>query len=174
MHGHHAMTVQMHDGHSMNRQKPLALDDFDLKILAEMQTSNIQPIRLVAEAVALSTPAVARRLQRLREHGVISKDVSIIDPNAVGQPISLIVEVCVESELIEHLDAIQNRFLACPQIQQCYYVTGEVDFVLIMLVRDMQEYETLTRTLFFADGNVRHFRTFVAMKRVKVNQAVVL
>jgi Lrp/AsnC family transcriptional regulator, leucine-responsive regulatory protein len=166
--------MRAHDRQNMTRSKPLLLDDFDLKILAEMQRSNIQPIRVVAEAVALSTPAVARRLQRLREHGVIARDVSIIDPNAVGQPISLIVEVCVESELIDHLDAIENRFRACQQIQQCYYVTGEADFILIMLVRDMQEYEALTRTLFFADGNVRHFRTFVAMKRVKVNQAVVI
>jgi Lrp/AsnC family transcriptional regulator, leucine-responsive regulatory protein len=158
----------------MTRSKPLLLDDFDLKILAEMQRSNLQPIRAVADAVALSTPAVARRLQRLREHGVISRDVSIIDPNAVGQPISLIVEVCIESEFVDHIDSIETRFLACPQIQQCYYVTGEVDFILIMLVRDMQEYEALTRTLFFADANVRHFRTFVAMKRVKVSQSVVL
>ncbi len=158
----------------MNRLKPLLLDDFDLKILAEVQRNNTQPLRVIADAVALSTPAVARRLQRLREHGVIVSDVSIIDPNAVGQPISLIVEICVESELINDLDTIQARFLSCPQIQQCYYVTGEVDFILIMLVRDMQEYEALTRSLFFADGNVRHFRTFVAMKRVKVNQAVVL
>lgn len=158
----------------MNRLKSLLLDDFDLKILAEVQRNNTQPLRVIADAVALSTPAVARRLQRLREHGVIVSDVSIIDPNSVGQPISLIVEICVESELIDDLDSIQNRFLSCPQIQQCYYVTGEVDFILIMLVRDMQEYEALTRSLFFADGNVRHFRTFVAMKRVKVNQAVVL
>jgi Lrp/AsnC family transcriptional regulator, leucine-responsive regulatory protein len=158
----------------MDRLKSLQLDDFDLKILAEVQRSNTQPLRIIADAVALSTPAVARRLQRLREHGVIVADVSIIDPNAVGQPISLIVEICVESELINDLDSIQARFLNCPQIQQCYYVTGEVDFILIMLVRDMQEYEALTRSLFFAEGNVRHFRTFVAMKRVKVNQAVVL
>jgi Lrp/AsnC family transcriptional regulator, leucine-responsive regulatory protein len=158
----------------MNRSKPIVLDDFDLKILAEMQRSNIQPIRVVADAVSLSTPAVARRVQRLREHGVIARDVSIIDPNAVGQPISLIVEICIERESMGNIDLIESRFLACPQVQQCYYVTGEVDFILIMLVRCMQEYETLTRTLFFADSNVQSFRTFVAMKRVKVSQAVVL
>jgi Lrp/AsnC family transcriptional regulator, leucine-responsive regulatory protein len=150
------------------------LDDFDLKILAAVQRSNIQPIRTIAAAISLSTPAVARRLQRLREHGVIARDVSIVNPESVGQPISLIVEVCVESELIENLDAVQSRFMACPQIQHCYYVTGEVDFVLIMLVRDMQQYEALTRELFFTGGNVRQFRTFVAMKRVKVGQEIVI
>lgn len=163
----------MHRSRYDHKRAAASLDSFDFKILAAVQESNIQPLRVIAEAVSLSTPAVARRLQRLRELGVITRDVSIVSPDAVGQPISLIVEVCVESELLENLDAVQNRFLACPQIQHCYYVTGEVDFVLIMLVRDMQQYETLTRELFFTGGNVSHFRTFVAMKRVKVSQDVV-
>jgi Lrp/AsnC family transcriptional regulator, leucine-responsive regulatory protein len=152
----------------------VALDVFDLKILSEVQRDNVQPIRRIAEAVNLSTPAVARRLQRLRELGVIMRDVSIVSPIAVGQPISLIVEVCVENELIENLDAVIDRFVACPQIQHCYYVTGEVDFILIMLVRDMQQYEALTRELFFAAGNIRQFRTFVAMQRIKTGETVSL
>jgi Lrp/AsnC family transcriptional regulator, leucine-responsive regulatory protein len=156
------------------RSDKVALDPFDLKILAEVQRDNVQPIREIAEAVNLSTPAVARRLQRLRDAGVIMRDVSIISPVAVGQPISLIVEVCVENELIENLDAVIDRFVACPQIQHCYYVTGEVDFILIMLVRDMKQYEALTRELFFAAGNIRHFRTFVAMQRIKTGETVSL
>ena len=66
-------------------------------------------------------------------------------------------------------DAIRQRFLECPQVQQCYYVTGDIDFILIIAVKDMKEYEKLTRELFFEGGNVKRFMTFVAMDRVKVS-----
>jgi len=157
----------------MNRTPPL-LDDFDRKILAIVQRDNQVPHRKISEEVNLSVPAIARRLQRLRKEGVIAADASILRPEWVGVPLTIIVHVTVENEAIEQLDEIRARFLACPQVQQCYYVTGDIDFILIMATRDMQEYEALTRTLFFESGNVRRFRTFVAMERIKASLAVTL
>ena len=147
---------------------------FDLGILAAVQANNLQPLREIARSVNLSAPAVARRLQRLRAEGVISQDVSILDAAAVGRPLTLIVEVSVESELVEKLDDVRERFLASPEIQQCYYVTGEVDFILIITLANMEEYEPLTRRLFFAGGNIKHFKTLVAMQRVKVSMSLPL
>ena len=150
------------------------IDNFDRKILAAVQYDNMQPLHKIAESIGLSAPAVARRLQRLRETGVIQRDVSIVDCTSIGRPLILIVEVSVDSELIDRLDQVKARFLACPQIQQCYYVTGAVDFVLIVNVKDMQEYELLTRSLFFLGGNVRHFSTLVAMQTVKYDHSIIL
>jgi DNA-binding Lrp family transcriptional regulator len=59
-------------------------------------------------------------------------------------------------------------------VQQCYYVTGDWDFVLVLLVRDMAEYTRLTRDLFFASNNVKRFKTLVVMKRTKVSLEVPL
>jgi Lrp/AsnC family leucine-responsive transcriptional regulator len=137
------------------------LDEFDLKILSIVQTDNLTPHRVIANAVNLSVPSVARRLQRLRANGVIAADRSVLRPESVGALVTVVVHVAAESEAIELLDAMKARFQACPQVQQCYYV--------IMATRDMQEYSALTRSLFFEEGNVRHFRTFVAMERVKVS-----
>jgi Lrp/AsnC family transcriptional regulator, leucine-responsive regulatory protein len=150
------------------------LDDFDLKILHLVQQDNLTPHRVIAEQVNLSVPSVARRLQRLRATGVIASDRSTLRPEAVGAFVTLVVHVAAESEAIELLDAMKARFQACPQVQQCYYVTGDVDFILIMSTRDMEEYTRLTRSLFFAEGNVKHFRTFVSMERVKVSLQVPL
>ncbi|MFI4994880.1 MAG: Lrp/AsnC ligand binding domain-containing protein [Hyphomicrobiales bacterium] len=63
-------------------------------------------------------------------------------------------------------------FFSAPQVQQFYYVTGDVDFVLIVLVADMREYEALTRRLFFENRNVRKFRTLVTMDRVKFGATI--
>lgn len=150
----------------------MALDSFDLGILNAVQNNNLQPLRKIAQSVNLSAPAVARRLQRLRAAGVICRDVSILDPVAVGRLITLVVEVSVDSEVLEKLDDLRERFLECSEIQQCYYVTGEVDFILLITVSTMQDYEALTRRLFFAGGNVRHFKTFVALQRVKESSSL--
>ncbi|MNN76930.1 leucine-responsive transcriptional regulator [compost metagenome] len=78
----------------------------------------------------------------------------------------------MESERLDLLDAMKRSFLDCPQVQQCYYVAGECDFVLIMLVRNMEQYTELTRTLFFENNNVKRFRTLVSMSNVKVGLQV--
>ncbi|MCA0276842.1 MAG: Lrp/AsnC family transcriptional regulator [Proteobacteria bacterium] len=150
------------------------LDEFDLKILDILQRDNATPQREIGEAVNLSAPAVQRRIKRLEETGVISANVAVIDPGKVGRPITIVVEIAVESEKIDLLDAVKASFAAAPEVQQCYYVTGEADFVLIVTVTSMAEYEALTRRLFFANPNIKRFRTLVAMDRVKAGLTVPL
>jgi Lrp/AsnC family transcriptional regulator, leucine-responsive regulatory protein len=148
-------------------RRQVELDSFDLKILAIVQENNQTPHREIGEQVNLSVPSVARRLQKLRSAGVIAADRSILNPDALGSRVTIITHVSAENEAIELLDQMKARFEACEQVQQCYYVTGDVDFILIFCTRDMAEYTALTRTLFFAEGNVQSFRTFVVMERVK-------
>ncbi|GAA4118140.1 Lrp/AsnC family transcriptional regulator [Aminobacter aganoensis] len=160
----------------MNRQATPSggLDDFDLKILAILQRDNATPQREIGKAVNLSAPAVQRRIRRMEESGVIAANVAVVDPDKVGRPITVIVEIAVESERVDLLDAAKASFAAAPEVQQCYYVTGEADFVLVVTVASMAEYEALTRRLFFANPNIRRFRTLVAMDRVKAGLTVPL
>lgn len=148
------------------------LDAFDRKILDILQRDNTTPQRTIGEAVNLSAPAVQRRIKRMTEEGVIRANVAIVDPAAVGQAITIFVEVEVISETAEQIEQAKREFAAAPQIQQCYYVTGEADFVLVIVVPSMAEYEALTRRLFFGNNNVKRFRTFVAMDRIKVGLGV--
>jgi Lrp/AsnC family leucine-responsive transcriptional regulator len=152
----------------------MALDRFDIAILAILQRDNTTPQRVIGEAVNLSAPAVQRRIKRMEETGVIQAHVAVIDPARVGQPITVFVEVEMESERIDLIDAAKREFTAAPEVQQCYYVTGEADFILIIVIPTMSDYEALTRRLFFGNNNVKKFRTFVAMDRVKVGLAVPL
>jgi Lrp/AsnC family leucine-responsive transcriptional regulator len=71
------------------------------------------------------------------------------------------------SETAELIDAAKREFAAISEVQQCYCVTGEADFVLVVVVPMMTAYEALTRRLFFDTNNVKRFHTFVAMDRVK-------
>ncbi|MDJ1156683.1 Lrp/AsnC family transcriptional regulator [Chelatococcus sp. SYSU_G07232] len=152
----------------------ITLDAFDLAILNILQRDNSTPQRVIGEAVNLSAPAVQRRIRRMDDAGVIQANVAVIDPAEVGQPITIFVEVELESERADLIDAAKRAFTAAPEVQQCYYVTGEADFVLVVIVPSMGAYEALTRRLFFDNANVKKFRTFVAMDRVKVGLTVPL
>ncbi len=152
----------------------ITLDAFDIAILRILQEDNTTPQRRIGEAVNLSAPAVQRRIKRMEETGVIRGNVALLDPAKVGQPITIFVEVEVESEQSAEIDALKRRFSSALEVQQCYYVTGEADFILILLVTDMAHYERLTRSLFFDSGNVRKFRTFIAMDNVKSTLTVPL
>jgi len=79
-----------------------------------------------------------------------------------------VVEVRVESEKLRLLDGTRRRFRDHPDVQQCYYVTGEADFVLVVNVASMDHYDALTRELFHGDPNVTRFRSLVVMNKVKV------
>ena len=148
------------------------LDAFDRAILAVLQQDNTTPQRVIGERVNLSAPAVQRRIRRMEATGVIQANVAVVDPAALGHPITLFVEVELVSETSPDIDAAKTAFVAAPEVQQCYYVTGEVDFMLVVLVPSMAAYEALTRRLFFANPNIRKFRSFVAMDRVKTGLAV--
>jgi Lrp/AsnC family transcriptional regulator, leucine-responsive regulatory protein len=149
------------------------LDDFDRQLLTALQRDNRTPLRLLAEQVHLSTAAVQRRIRRMEDLGVIAANVAVVDPHKVGKVITLIVEVHADHVQSADMEALKRSFSG-PEVQQCYYVTGEGDFVLVLNVASMAEYEMLTQRLFHDNPGVRWFRTIVAMDRVKVGLGVSL
>ena len=154
--------------------KPANLpDDFDLALLAALQQDNQLPLRVLAERVHLSTASVQRRLLRLRQAGFIQADASVIDPEKLGQVITLIVEVHADPTQSADLDRMKQDFSG-PQIQQCYYVTGEADFLLVLTVPSMTVFQALAQRLFHDNPNVKWFRTIVVLERVKATLHVPL
>ena len=94
------------------------------------------------------------------------------NPAKIGQSITIFVQVEMESERTDLYESAKRSFSNAPEVQQCYYVTGEADFILVVTVNSTSDYEALTRRLFFENNNVKRFRTFVAMDRVKVGMSV--
>ncbi|MBB3290750.1 MULTISPECIES: Lrp/AsnC family transcriptional regulator [unclassified Rhizobium] len=155
-------------------RKSADLDEFDLAILDLLQKDSTVPQRKIGELVNLSAPAVQRRIKRLQESGVIQANIAVIDPAAMGLPITIIVEVHIANERYDLINAIKRSFLEAPEVQQCYQVTGEADFVLVVVVASMSAYEALTRRLFYDNPNVTKFKSLVAMDRVKIGLSLPL
>ena len=156
----------------MTQQPATNLDSFDKKILNIVQRSNRLTSEQIADKVGLSPAAVQRRLKRLRAQGVIRADVSVVNPKAVGQVMTFIVQVTLACERIDLMHDFKRGMTAHPAVQQCYYITGSSDFVLIVTTANMQAYDEFTHSAFFVDPNVKNFQTNVVMDRVKVGLTV--
>lgn len=139
------------------------LDRLDYKILEALQTDNHTPQRDIGDKIGLSAAAVQRRIKKMRELGIIEKNVSVIDRDKIGNNVTILVEIFLESERIALIDELKRDFSLVPEIQQCYYVTGDSDFFIVMIVPSMTYYENLTRKIFFANENIKRFRTIVVM-----------
>ena len=150
------------------------LDSFDRRILERYQHDTQIPARAIGAAIGLSTAAIQRRLKRLRQMGVIEREVAEIAPRAVGLPVTCLVGVNLESERASDIERFKRKMSALPEVQQCYYVTGQIDFFLVVLAADMESYEAFTRRELLDEKNVESFTTYVALERVKTGVAVPL
>lgn len=156
----------------MAQSRSVSIDSFDRNILNIMQQSNRTTSEQIAERVGLSPAAVQRRLKGLREKQVIQADISVVDPKAVGRVMTFVVQVSLERERADLMDTFKLAMKKNEAVQQCYYVTGSSDFILIVTSADMADYEQFTRETFFENANVRSFHTNVVMDSVKVGLSV--
>jgi DNA-binding Lrp family transcriptional regulator len=150
------------------------LDAFDRAILRIVQQDNKTPQRAIAEAVNLSPAAVQRRIAAMEAAGVIARNVAVVEPDALSLAITALVEVQLRDERAGTVDAAKALFRDTPDVQQCYYVTGGVSFVLVIVSRDMRSYEALTRSLFAENELVERYRSLIALDRVKADTALVI
>lgn len=152
----------------------MSLDEADRIILAEIQKNATQSLENLAFACHLSVASVQRRLKKLRDNKVIEREVALLNPSALGYNMTFIIMVELERERMNMLDAFKRKVKSEPLVQQSYYITGDADFTLICVAKNMEDFESLTHRLFFDDDNVRRFRTSVVMNRTKIGLEVPL
>lgn len=143
------------------------IDEIDRQILAQVQVNARRSMEDLGELVGLSPSATHRRLQILRDRGVIRAEVAVIDPKALGRALVLVVHLTIDRDGYTHLENLRNWIVAEPAIQQCWYTTGDSDFVLIVTARDMEDYDEFIQRLVSDNPNVRRFITSVALSTTK-------
>jgi len=147
--------------------KAIALDAFDRKLLERLQVDAQSPIPVLADEIGLSAPACYRRIRRLRDTGAINREVAVVHPRTLGWPLSMLVLVTMERENARTVDEMVRMLKDVPEVIEAWNVTGDHDFVVRMLARDMESYDELVRELFAADDRVRSFKTLVVIRQVK-------
>ena len=156
----------------------LELDEINLQLLDLLQQDAAQSNQALAERVNVSPPTCLRRIKRLHAAGLIERQVAILRPERVadllGHGLQTIVEITLERQGAELLDAFEARAVQDTAVQQCWRVSPGPDFVLITYTRDMPAYLALAQRLFTSDANVRNVRAFFATQRAKFDPRIPL
>ncbi len=149
----------------------MKLDDIDLTLLDALQDDAAAPLATLAERCGVSAPTVLRRIRRLEAAGLIERRVALLQSEklaaALGEGLLAIVELTLERQGVEHLQAFEALAVADAAVQQCYRVSAGPDFVLVVAVRGMAEYQALAQRLFTAHGNVRTVKAYFCLQRAK-------
>lgn len=150
------------------------LDRIDRKILNLLQENNLLTNLELADKIGLSPPPCLRRVKRLRELGIITHDVSIIDPFKIGHRLVAFVNITLEKQREDLLANFERKMLEHPEIMQGYFVSGDTDYFLIMHVADMQHYNDFARRVFANEPNIKVFRTSFCLNRVKYSTKIAI
>ena len=143
------------------------LDAIDLQLLDTLQNDASLSNVALAERVHVSPPTCLRRVKRLSEGGWIERQVAILSRDQLGHGLQALVEVTLDQQSSERLDAFESRAVAEDAVQQCWRVSPGPDFVLVIQTADMPHYLSLTQRLLTQDANVRNVKAFFSVKRAK-------
>ena len=154
------------------------LDDTDLKLLEALQTDASLSNQALSSRVHTSPPTCLRRVKRLREAGLIERQVALLNPDKLaallGHGLTAIVEITLDRQGAEQQGAFEARVAADAAVQQCYQTSPGPDFVLVVQVPDIPCYLALAQRLFTSDANVRNVKAFFSLKRSKFEPKVPL
>ncbi len=143
------------------------LDRHDRQLLALLQEDAGLTAEQLAEQVPLSASAIQRRLRRLREDGVIVREIAVLDARHAGRCTTFIAALRVADEHPGRIAALRSWLAAEPRVQQAYYVTGEADFVLVVTAADTEAYDAFMARLMNEHPVVQRFSTQVALAVLK-------
>ena len=128
-------------------EKKNELDARDLQILAILQHDAMTPVVEIAERIGLSTTPCWRRIQKLEAEGVIRRRVALLDPAALNVPVSVFVAIRTSRHSAEWLEQFRNALDGIPEVVEAYRMSGEVDYLLRVVVPDIAGYDAVYKRL---------------------------
>ena len=158
--------------------KALELDATDLKLLDALQTDASLSNQALAALAHVSPPTCLRRVKRLRDEGLIEREIAVLNADRLaalqGYGLTALVEITLDRQGVELIEVFERRVVADDWVQQCYRTSPGPDFMLVVHVADMPAYLALAQRLFTTDANVRNVKAFFSIKRSKFAPKVLL
>jgi Lrp/AsnC family transcriptional regulator, leucine-responsive regulatory protein len=150
------------------------LDATDLHLLDLLQTDASLSNLALAERAGVSPATALRRVRRLVDTGVIERQVALLNPAALDEGLTALLEITLDRQGAEHVDAFEARAVAEAAVQQCWRVAPGPDFVLVLWVPGMPAYQALVQRLLTQDANVRNVKAYFSVKRAKFDPRITL
>lgn len=152
----------------------MTLDRTDIKLLAALQNDASRTTAALAEEIGLSSTPCYRRQRLLEEGGIIRRYVSLLDQDKLGLKVSVFVEVELTSQDDDAISAFEEEVKRLPEVMECYLMTGDTDYLLRVVARDIGEYERFLKTKLTRVTAVRTIRSSFALRRVVYKTALPL
>ena len=152
----------------------MELDAIDARILTELQSDGGLTNAELAERVGLSPSPCLRRVKLLTDAGVIKKRVALVDGNAIDLKVSVFIHVTLEKQIEENLSEFEAAIEARPEVVECYLMTGESDYLLRVVVPDLEAYERFLMEHLTRIPGVSNIRSSFALNQVKYSTALPL
>lgn len=153
-------------------------DAIDLQLLDQLQNDASLSNQALAARVHISPPTCLRRVKRLRDAGLIEREIAVLSVDKLGAVagygLCAIVEITLDRQDNDALAAFEKRVASDNAVQQCYRVSPGPDFCLVVHAAHMPDYLALAQRLFTSDANVRNVKTFFSVKRSKFGARVPL
>lgn len=143
-----------------------ALDSTDFRILREVAANGRVSDVQLGEKIHLSSTASARRRKILEETGVITGYTATIDLERLGMGVTVLVRIELTSQTGQALDDFENVAIRCPSVTYCYFVSGDTDFVLILHVRSIDDYDRVYRDELSTLPHVAHIRSSFVIRKI--------
>jgi Lrp/AsnC family transcriptional regulator, leucine-responsive regulatory protein len=154
------------------------LDSTDVAILWQLQDDSALSNQDLAAKAHISPATCLRRVKRLRDAGLIEREIAVLNPQrlaqSLGHGLEAVVEISLDRQGNEEQEAFEQRVGAEDAVQQCYRVSPGPDFILIVYARDMPDYLALAQRLFTSDANVRNVKAFFSVRRSKFRPRIAL
>lgn len=145
----------------------MTLDDFDHRLLELLQRDADTTLTALGDAVGLSASAVQRRLRRYRESGLL-RQVAVLDAEQLPAVTLAAVWVTMERDSIRLHSAFRARMRATSEVQQCYAVAGQWDYLVIIAARSIAHYREVAERLFVDEGTVKRYETRLVFEAIKL------
>ncbi len=143
------------------------LDDLDLKILTVLRQDAGLSNHDLSALVQSSAPTCSRRVARLKTLGVIKRTTIVVDEEKIAPVIIVIVEVTLDRQAAEDLAGFEELVCNEPNVTQCYRVSPGPDFIVMLRLRGLHDYDDWASHLFRRSSNIRNVRTFFATRVAK-------
>lgn len=154
------------------------LDQVDWALLEQLQSDASLSNQELARRAHVSPPTCLRRVKRLLDAGLVERQVAILSRDRLapllGHGLEAIVEITLDRQDAQAMDAFESRAVQDAAVSQCYRVSPGPDFILAVQAVDMPDYLATAQRLFTSDGNVRNVKAFFAVKRAKFEPKVPL
>ena len=152
----------------------MQLDAIDWQILgllqADARMSNVE----LAKAVGLSPSPCLNRVRALEEAGYISRYVTLLDALRVGLKVSVFIQVTLERQVETALERFENAIRSRPEVMECYLMTGDADYLIRVVVPDIQQLEEFILKFLTKLPGVGNIKSSFALKQVKYQTALPL